>query len=167
MHSSLFADTMTALGLDPSNGSYVEILPGITLATVNLVSMFALHRRWRGALVGHLAVFEMTSVVPMSRYSAALARFGIGQDGRRFYDVHVAVDALHGAIARDRMVANLVRVEPNLAADVLFGAAAVMMLEDRFSRHLLSAWAKGRTSLSPWERTDIETRDTRGAETLR
>ncbi len=164
MHSSLFADTMTALGLDPSYGSYVEILPGITLATVNLVSMFALHRRWRGALVGHLAVFEMTSIMPMSRYSAALARFGIGPEGRRFYDVHVAVDALHGAIARDRMVANLVRAEPNLAADVLFGSAAVMMLEERFSRHLLSAWANGRTSLSPWERADAETR---GAESLR
>lgn len=156
MHSSLFADTMTALGLDPSYGSYVEILPGVTLATVNLVSMFGLHRRWRGALVGHLAVFEMTSIEPMGRYSAALARFGIGPEGRRFYDVHVAVDALHGAIARDRMVAGLVRAEPNLGADVLFGAAAVMMLERRFTRHLLSAWAEGRSSLSPRETVNPE-----------
>ncbi|HVB71868.1 MAG TPA: iron-containing redox enzyme family protein [Acidimicrobiales bacterium] len=156
MHSSLFADTLTALGLDPSYGSYVEILPGVTLATVNLVSMFGLHRRWRGALVGHLAVFEMTSVVPMGRYSSALARFGIGPEGRRFYDVHVQADALHGVVARDRMVAGLVRAEPELSADVLFGAAAVTMLEKRFTRHLLNAWAAGRSSLSPWQAVNPE-----------
>lgn len=153
MHSTLFADTMTALGLDSSYGSYVEILPGITLATVNLVSLFGLHRRWRGALVGHLAVFEMTSTEPMGRYSDTLARFGIGLEGRRFYDEHVAVDARHGVIARDEMVNGLVRSAPTLSGDVLFGAAAVLMLEQRFTHHLLSAWADGRTSLSPWEIT--------------
>src|SRR5581483_8197887 len=53
MHSTLFADTMRALGLDPTYGAYVEVLPGATLATGNLVTMFGLHRRLRGALVGH------------------------------------------------------------------------------------------------------------------
>jgi hypothetical protein len=74
MHSALFASTMAALDLDPSYGAYVDVLPGTTLATVNLVSLFGLHRRWRGALVGHLALFEMTSVTPMRRYSLALER---------------------------------------------------------------------------------------------
>ena len=147
MHSHLFGETMNALGLDPSYGSYVEVLPAATLATVNLVSMFALHRRWRGALVGHLAVFEMTSVEPMARYSRALARFGIGPEGRRFYDVHVTADERHAAIARDRMVAGLIRAEPELSADLLFGAAAVLMLEQRFASHLLDAWANNRSSL--------------------
>src|SRR4051812_8147663 len=78
MHSSLFARTMEALGLDPTYGAYLDAVPGVTLATSNLVSMFGLHRRWRGALVGHLAVFEMTSVVPMSRYAATLRRLGLG-----------------------------------------------------------------------------------------
>lgn len=150
MHSALFADTLTALGLDPSYGSYVEVLPGVTLATVNLISMFALHRRWRAALVGHLAVFEMTSVEPMGRYSRALERFGIGPAGRRFYDVHVEVDAHHAVVARERMVAGLVGDEPLLGADVLFGVAAVLLLEDRFSNYLLNAWAQGRSSLVPW-----------------
>jgi len=147
MHSHLFGETMNALGLDPSYGSYVEVLPAATLATVNLVSMFALHRRWRGALVGHLAVFEMTSVEPMARYSRALARFGIGPEGRRFYDVHVTADERHAVIARDRMVAGLIGAEPELSADLLFGAAAVLMLEQRFASHLLDAWANNRSSL--------------------
>jgi len=150
MHSVLFANTMRALDLDPSCGSYVEVLPGTTLATVNLVSMFALHRRWRAALVGHLAVFEMTSVEPMARYSKALARFGIGPEGRRFYDVHVIADERHALIARDRMVAGLVRAEPELGPDVLFGAAAILMLEQKFATHLLGAWALNQSSLVQW-----------------
>jgi Iron-containing redox enzyme len=147
MHSTLFAATLSALGLDPNYGAYLNQLPGITLATVNLVSMFGLHRRWRAALVGHLAVFELTSVEPMARYSQTLARLGIGAEGRRFYDVHVAADARHGAIALNRMVAGLIEVEPQLCADLLFGATAVLMLEERFAEHLFGAWAQGRSSL--------------------
>ncbi len=151
MHATLFANTMVALGLDPSYGSYVEILPAATLAKVNLVSMFALHRRWRGALVGHLVVFEMTSIQPMGRYSQALERLGVGPEGRRFYDVHVQVDARHAVIARDRLVAGLMSTEPYLGADVLFGASAVTMLEQRFTDHLLTSWDQNISSLSPWE----------------
>jgi hypothetical protein len=151
MHSTLFGNTMTALGLDATYGAYVEVLPGVTLATVNLVSMFALHRRWRAALVGHLAVFEMTSVQPMGRYSEALARLGIGPEGRHFYDVHVTADERHALVARNRMVAGLVRAAPELGTDLLFGAAALMMLEGRFAGHLLDAWEDNRSSLVPWE----------------
>lgn len=151
MHSTLFAGTMTALGLDASYGSYVENIPGVTLAMVNLTSMFALHRRWRAALVGHLAISEMTSVETMFRYSQALARFGVGLDARRYYDVHANADARHARIARDRLVAGLLGAEPHLEEDLLFGAAAVLLLEERFQRHLLGAWSKHRTSLIPWQ----------------
>ena len=68
-HAELFAETMDALGLDSSYGAYLDRLPATTLATVNLVSLFGLHRRLRGCLVGHLAMFEMTSVGPMGRYA--------------------------------------------------------------------------------------------------
>jgi Iron-containing redox enzyme len=152
MHSTLFAATMTALGLDATYGAYVDRLPGPTLATVNLVSMFGLHRRWRGAAVGHLAVFEMTSVEPMRRYGRTLAHFGIGPAGRRFYDVHVVADARHGVVALDRMVAGLLAAEPGLSADVLFGAAAVLLLEARFTQCLISAWTSETSSLRPARR---------------
>ena len=150
MHSELFATTMAELGLDHSYGAYVGHLPATTLATVNLISMFGLHRRWRGAAVGHLAVFEMTSVEPMARYSRALARCGVGPEGRRFYDVHVEADAQHALIARHRMIPGLLADEPYLARDVLFGAAAVTKLEENFSRHVLDSWSRDRTSLLPW-----------------
>ena len=154
--STLFAATMTALGLDASYGSYVEMLPGVTLATVNLVSMFALHRRWRAALVGQLAVLEMTSVGPMERYSRALERFGIGPEGRRFYDARVDIDAHHAEVARGRMVTGLLSADPELGSEVLFGAAAMLLLEENFSHHLLGAWSRGRSSLVPWEMNSAE-----------
>ncbi|MGI9023357.1 MAG: iron-containing redox enzyme family protein [Acidimicrobiales bacterium] len=147
MHSSLFADTLDAVGLDSTYGAYLDWLPAPTLATVNLVSFFGLHRRWRGALVGHLAVFEMTSVGPMGRYAAALKRLGVGASGRRFYEVHVEADAEHQFVAADRLAAGLARTDRDLVGDILFGAATVMAVEARFTRHLLDQWGSGRTSL--------------------
>src|ERR1700704_3997000 len=55
-HAELFA-TMRSLGLDDMYGAYLDLLPGSTLATDNIVSLFGLHRRLRGACVGHLALF--------------------------------------------------------------------------------------------------------------
>ncbi len=147
MHSALFADTMAALDLDPAYGAYLDDLPGPTLATVNLVSMLGLHRRLRGALVGHLALFEMTSVAPMGRYAAALRRLGLGDKACRFYDVHVEADAVHEVVARQDMAVALAQQDPDLGPDIVFGAQAVTAVEGRFSRHALDAWANGRSSL--------------------
>lgn len=149
MHSSLFAETLVAADLDPAYGAYLDRLPAATLATVNLVSMFGLHRRFRGALVGHLAIFEMTSIGPMGRYATALRRLGIPAAGWRFYDVHVEADAEHQFVAADRMAAGLAAAEPGLVADILFGAGAIMAIEGRFTRHLLTSWQSGRSSLVP------------------
>ena len=147
MHSSLFGDTMIALGLDATYGAYLDALPGTTLATTNLISMLGLHRRLRGALVGHLALFEMTSVVPMGRYSSWLARLGIGPSGRRFYDVHVEADAVHQLIAATDLAGGLVEAAPELADEVRFGARALTVVESRFTEALLGAWAAGSSAL--------------------
>jgi Iron-containing redox enzyme len=146
MHAELFATTMLALDLDPAYGAYLGALPGPTLATDNLVTMFGLHRRWRGASVGHLALFEMTSVGPMARYAAALRRLGIGSAARQFYDVHVDIDALHEHVQED-MVAGLVEQDPGISGEVLFGARALVEIERRFAQALLEAWSADRTSL--------------------
>jgi hypothetical protein len=147
--STLFADTMTVLGLDSAYGAYLDELPGPTLATVNLVSMFGLHRRWRAALVGHPATFEKTSIAPVERYRRALVRLGTGRGGCRFDDVQVAGDPRRGVIARDRMVAGAIETEPHLRDDLLFGAAAVLLVEERFTRHLLDARSVGCSSPVP------------------
>lgn len=147
MHAALFARTMTALGLDPAYGAYLDVIPAVTLGTVNLISFLGLHRRLRGALVGHLAIFEMTSVVPMARYSRALSRLGYGADACRFYDVHVAADARHEVIAAEAMAGGLAEASPELAGDIFFGARAAMAVEQRFAAYVLDCWRRGRSSL--------------------
>jgi hypothetical protein len=147
MHASLFSGTMEGLGLDSTYGEYLDLLPGTTLATTNLISLLGLHRRFRGALVGHLALFEMTSVGPMGRYSDWLRGLGVSDAGREFYDVHVEADVVHQHVAADDMVGGLLEAEPDLAASVLFGARALGMIEGRFSAQLLDAWQRGQSSL--------------------
>jgi len=146
-HAELFATTMARLGLDPTPGAYIDAAPGVTLATDNLATMFGLHRSLRGALVGHLAVFEMTSVVPMSRYAHAIRRLTGDDSAAEFYDVHVKADTVHAVIAAQELAGGFVHDEPDRAADVLFGAAALMNVEARFATHLVEAWRAGRDSL--------------------
>lgn len=146
VHAELFADTMRELGLDATYGAYLDRIPGVTLSTVNLMSMFGLHRRWRGALVGHLALFEMCSVVPMGRYAAALRRLGFAS-AARFYDAHVEADRRHEIVALYDMAGALAEDEPAVARDIVFGARAVHVVEGAFAAHLLDAWSRHRSSL--------------------
>jgi hypothetical protein len=139
MHSDLFAQTMRGLGLDDTRNAYLDELPASALMISNLISLFGLNRRWRGALVGHLAVFEMTSVVPMTRYANALKRLGASESTRRFYDVHVLADAEHEVMALEMAVA-LVQNAPQMRSDVLFGAGCVLAVERMFADRLLDSW---------------------------
>jgi hypothetical protein len=147
VHAELYALTLEQLGLRAEPNHYLDLLPGITLATVNLVSMFGLHRRWLGALVGHLAVFEMSSVTTMARYATALRRLGFGPWTCLFYDTHVVADATHQTLAAHDLAGGLVAQEPRRARDVVFGALAIGALEGRFTELVLDAWGRGASSL--------------------
>ncbi|HEX6602176.1 MAG TPA: iron-containing redox enzyme family protein [Solirubrobacterales bacterium] len=147
MHSVLFAKTMSGLGLDPTYGHYLDRWPGITMATVNLMTGFGLHRRRRGAIVGHLAAFEMTSSIPNRRYGNALRRLGYGPEVTHFYDEHVEADAVHENIAAWDLAGGLAAEEPEVAADILFGARALLQIEARWATHLMDSWERGETSL--------------------
>jgi hypothetical protein len=147
MHSRLFAKTMRALGLDDRENAYLAYIPGTTLATVNLMSAAGLRRSRRGAIVGHLAMFEMTSSIPNRRYGNALRRLGLGAEATDFYDEHVEADAVHENIAAYDLAGGLARQEPELAPDILFGARALLLLESRFAQQLLDSWRDGESSL--------------------
>jgi hypothetical protein len=122
VHQNLYALTLALLGLDHRYGGYLEVLPGVTLSTVNLVSVFGLHRRWLPAMIGHLAGFEMSSVEPMAAYSAALRRLDQPQDACHFFDVHVVADAHHQQVAADDLAAGLVEQQPAAAPLIVWGA---------------------------------------------
>jgi hypothetical protein len=146
VHAQLFADAMAAVGLDPGYGAYLDHLPAATLATVNLMSLCGLHRRLRGAIVGHLALFEMTSSIPNRRYATGLRRLGL-EAATPFFDEHVEADAVHEAVAAVDLAGGLARSEPQLTADILWGAAALVAVEARWARWLIGAWERGESSL--------------------
>jgi hypothetical protein len=147
IHAHLFARAMAALGLDDTYGAYLELIPGISLATVNLMSLFALHRRLRGAIVGHLALFEMVSSIPNRRYGDGLRRLGFSGDATLFFDEHVEADAVHENIAAVDLAGGLVRQDPKQYGAILWGAQTSTYLGDRWAHHLLDSWAAGQTSL--------------------
>jgi hypothetical protein len=147
VHAQLFADAMDALGLDSAYGAYLDRIPGVTLATVNLMSLLGTHRRLRGAICGHLALFEMTSSLPNRRYADGLRRLGLGQRASAFFDEHVVADAVHENIAAVDLAGGLARDEPEVAQDILWGARALALVEADWARHLLGAWERSESSL--------------------
>ncbi|WP_055600276.1 iron-containing redox enzyme family protein [Streptomyces aureus] len=155
IHAQLFADLMVDLGLDPAYGRYLDQAPAPLLATVNLMSLFGLHRSHRGLLVGHFACVEVTSSPGSRRLAKAMRRCGAGPAAERFYDEHVEADAVHEQVVRREVIGGLLADEPSLEADIAFGCAATVHLEDRLAEHIGAAWADGRSAL----RTPLNTRD--------
>ncbi|WP_411374654.1 iron-containing redox enzyme family protein [Arthrobacter sp. MPF02] len=147
MHSALFAQTMRGLGLDDQYGAYVNAVPAVSLASVNLMSLCGLNRRLRGAITGHLAIYEMTSSQPNRFYGNGFRRHGFDAAVTHYFDEHVEADAVHEQIAGRDLAGGLVEAEPALLDDVLFGATAVMAIDARLSAHLLDSWENGRSSL--------------------
>jgi heme oxygenase-like protein len=147
MHSALFARTMRGLGLDDSYGGYVDAVPAISLASVNMMSLFGLNRRLRGAIAGHLAIYEMTSSRPNQLYGNGFRRHGFDAGVTGYFDEHVEADAVHEQIAGRDLAGGLVEAEPALLPDVLFGATAVLAIDARLTMHIMGAWENGSSSL--------------------
>jgi hypothetical protein len=147
MHSEMFARTMEGLGLDSSFGAYIDLVPAISLASVNAMSFFGLHRRFRGAIVGHLAIYEMTSSIPNARYARGFRRLGFDAPVTGYFDEHVEADAVHEQIAGRDLAGGLIEHDPGMAGNVFFGAAAVCFLDGLVGRWQLEAWESGNSSL--------------------
>ncbi|MFD8431636.1 iron-containing redox enzyme family protein [Streptomyces coelicoflavus] len=147
VHARLFAGLMSDLGLDTTYGAHLDAASAQCLATVNMMSLFGLHRSLRGALVGHFAAVEITSSPGSRRLAEAMRRTGAGPAAEHFYDEHVEADAVHEQIVRHEVIDGLLEQEPQLAADVVFGIDATGHLEDRFGARLLADWRAGRSSL--------------------
>ncbi|MGX1135278.1 hypothetical protein RKD49_007468 [Streptomyces glaucescens] len=149
VHARLFADLMTDLDLDTTYGRYLDEACAEALATVNLMSLFGLHRSLRGALVGHFAAVEITSSPGSRRLAEAMRRTGAGPAAEHFYDEHVEADAVHEQVVRHDVIGGLLDEEPYLAPDVAFGIDATSHVEDRLADRLLADWRAGRSSLRP------------------
>jgi hypothetical protein len=89
----------------------------------------------------------MTSSEPSRRYAAGLRRLGFDGTTTVFYDEHVEADAVHENIAAWDLAGGLAAAEPEVAADILFGARALLQVEVLWAGHLMDAWGRGESSL--------------------
>ncbi|MBO0883070.1 MAG: iron-containing redox enzyme family protein, partial [Mycobacterium sp.] len=141
-HAELFAQLMREIGLSDTYGEFWDDALPEMFAVVNVMSMFALHRRNLAALLGHLAALEMTSTDPNRRYGNGLRRLGFGPAATRFYDEHVEADAVHEQLAAVDLCGSYVAAHPDQRPEVLFGAGACLALDDRFAGALVANWSR-------------------------
>ena len=147
MHSSLFATTMRGAGLDDGYPAYLDHVPDVALASHNTMSLFGLNQRLLGAVIGHLAAFEMTSSIPNRYLRDGFVRLGFGPDVTHYFSEHVEADAVHEQIAAYDLAGALVEQDPSLLPDLMLGAASSLAMDAMVGRHVLDAWEEGRSAL--------------------
>ncbi len=140
LHHHLWATGMRACGLDPSYDAHLDSVPLEALEQNNAISMLGLHRRLRGAALGHLAAFEASSSLPSRRMVEGLKRLGFPDPLVEYYAEHVEADAVHEQLAVRAICAGLLAEEPHLEPDVWFGAFTCLDLEARLARTVLARW---------------------------
>ena len=140
LHAELFARGLDACGLRPEYGAYVDEAPAEILEQNNAMSLFGLHRRLRGASVGHFAAFEVGSPVPSRQMAQGLDRVGLAPEMVHYYAEHAEADAVHEQLAVRDVCGGLLAAEPALAAQVWFGAFTCLDQEARVAKRLLAHW---------------------------
>ncbi|WP_265078141.1 iron-containing redox enzyme family protein [Gordonia polyisoprenivorans] len=140
MHATLFARTMSTLGLDSGYAAYVNTLPAATLAWVNALTLFASRRRLRGAIVGHLLALESTSSLPNKR----MPRVCDDSDSTQLQPCSstnmVEADAVHEQIALHDMAIPFLHSEPRQSVELLTGFRAAILFDADVGHHLLRSW---------------------------
>ena len=96
-----------------------RLLPLEVLEQNNALTMFGLHRRLRGAALGHLAAFEATSSLPSRRMAEGLRRLGFPEEMAAYYDEHVEADAVHEQLAVRTIAGGLLDEEPDAVPEAV------------------------------------------------
>ena len=146
MHSTLFAGLMRELGLDDGYARYIDRVPAPTLAALNTLSYFGIHRSRVNELIGHLCVVETTSSLPSRDYSRGLKRLGIGPAGRLFFDEHVEADSVHEQLVVRRVAGGL-GTTSEARIGLVRGARICAAVERLAAEYIWDHWQDGESSL--------------------
>ena len=147
LHATMFGDSMEAAGLDRTYGAYLDRVPGYTLANNNVMSLLCLHRRLRGAAMGHLGAYEATSSIPCRKYAGAVRRLGLPEAVAEYFDEHVEADAVHEQLAFRDICQGLVGSGQAEERDVVLGATACLVMDAVVGERMLDDWQAGRSTL--------------------
>ncbi len=140
LHATMYGDALEAAGLDRSYGAYIDEVSGLSLTGCNVMTLFGLNRRLRGASMGHLAAFEASSSVPSRKIAAGVERVGLPDAVAAYFHEHVEADAVHEHVACKDICGALVAEDPALREDVLFGAASSLYVDALSGGDLLNRW---------------------------
>jgi hypothetical protein len=157
LHATLFGDGLEAAGLEREYGAYADRVPGSTLAANNAMSLFGLHRRLRGAAMGHLGAFEATSSLPCRKYAGGARRLGMAEEVAAYFDEHVEADAVHEQLAFRDICAGLVADGQAEEADVVLGAVTCLVMDAVVGEAMLGAWESGASALRPAVAPELQT----------
>lgn len=147
MHSEIFARLMRLLGLDDTYGAHLDQVPALTIASFTMMGMFGMNRALRGAMAGHYAAYEMTSSLPNRLLGDGFRRLGYEADVTDYFDEHVEADAVHEQIAGRDLAGGLAQQDPQLLADIMFGANTSLIVDGWAAAETLEAWNAGRSAL--------------------
>jgi hypothetical protein len=136
----MYGEALASLELGTDLTAYVDAADAATLASVNVMSLFALHRRLRGAALGHLAAFEATSSVPCRMIALGARRLELPAEVAAYYEEHVEADSVHEQLAIRDICGALVADQPELAEDVVLGATACLATDALAAEALLARW---------------------------
>ncbi len=139
LHQSMYAHALSAAGLDNAYGAHINDVSALSLASANVMSLFGLNRRLVCAGAGHFAAFEASSSVPSRRIAAGLRRVDLAE-AADYFDEHVEADAVHEQIAARDICGSLVRADPSVLGEVVFGVVCALHLEALSSEELLTRW---------------------------
>ncbi|MDF9717497.1 iron-containing redox enzyme family protein [Nocardioides sp. ChNu-153] len=139
LHSHLYAEALEACGLDATYGAYIDQVEAPTLLSNNVMSLFAMQRRLRGASLGHLAAFEATSTDPCRRIAVGIERVGLPDAAAAYFHEHVEADAVHEQVVMGDICGAAVAAEPAIEDDLLLGAATCLIIDAEASQALYDA----------------------------
>src|SRR5690625_1428271 len=135
------------LNLDHAYGAYLNQVPALTIASFTMMGMFGMNRALRGAMAGHYAAYEMTSSLPNRFLGDGFRRLGYGPEVTDYFDEHVEADAVHEQIAGRDLAGGLAQQDPQLLADIMFGANTSLIVDGWAANETLEAWEAGRSAL--------------------
>ncbi|RYZ59578.1 MAG: iron-containing redox enzyme family protein, partial [Proteobacteria bacterium] len=136
MHGPMLQDAATELQVqaDPRTTVWQA------LALSNLMAGLAYNRHYAFHSVGALGVVEMTAPGRVSMVNEGMRRLGVSALGRRYFQVHAALDVKHSEEWNREVLRPLVEADPScaraLAAGALLRLQAGQRCFARYRQHL-------------------------------
>ena len=139
MHGPMLDLLAEEVGLDTKNEVVWQ-----SLALGNLMTAFAMNRRYAFQSVGALGVIELTAPGRAALVNAGLKRLGITGEGRRYFALHATLDVKHSEAWNREVIGPLVEMDPRCARPIAEGALLRLRAGARcFARYRRELRARG------------------------